>query len=163
MTRVDVDYALLSTWRANSRPNGFAMVRGIVDDSLAGGSIVERLQSGLFEVQLRDGDGSFDVTLPLTACRPRGVHGVICRQDAPRLVYFSLDATSPTSATATTFRMRLSARQLPDSETGAPARGENPIEGPVELTLRSPTASQSGVLSACRQRGSGTLACDAKR
>ncbi len=163
VTRVDVDYALLSTWRANSRPNGFAMVRGIVDDSLAGGSIVERLQSGLFEVQLRDGDGSFDVTLPLTACRPRGVHGVICRQDAPRLVYFSLDATSPTSATATTFRMRLSARQLPDSETGAPARGENPIEGPVELTLRSPTASQSGVLSACRQRGSGTLACDAKR
>ncbi len=158
-----VETATLSTWRDSPRDNGFVTLRGRLVDPNPDGTFIDRLLEGGFAVQVTDGDGSFDVTVELPDCEERGARGVLCRARVPRPVVISIVPEDRKAENPASYELRVSARKLPDSETGPLVPDTNPIEGPVEVTLRRGAATTSAELTDCTPRGYGTLICDGGR
>lgn len=157
--RIEARRAALSTWRVSSRDNGTVVVVGRIDDSGQGGMIVDRILAGGFDLNVADGDGSFNVTLPLDNCRRRRAAELMCAQTGARRMRFIMVPENRRAATPLRWVFRLRATGLPDSETGEPGEGTNPMGGPAIVSLRRGGAIETDLLSNCRQSGNGTLVC----
>lgn len=155
----DVDRAMLSTWRGGRPDNGFLMLRGLLSDPSPDGTLLDRILAGGFEIVVRDGDASFDVTVPLANCRRRGARGILCRQTSPRRIHALLIPENRRDPLSPRFTLRLSARKLHESETGPTVRGVSTLEGAVAVSLRRGIDSTSATMSQCTQRGYSTLVC----
>jgi hypothetical protein len=153
---IHVDRARLSTWRVRRRDNGTLVVTGKLDDTLQGGTLVDRLLAEDFELHVTDSDGSFDVTYPIVNCTRRRSTGLLCGARRARFVMVPSDRRA---AVPLIWHFRLRVRDLPDSVTGEPGQGDNPMDAPVTVSLLRAGAIESQTLSDCLQRGHSTLVC----
>ncbi|HYD50930.1 MAG TPA: hypothetical protein VEB21_21415, partial [Terriglobales bacterium] len=155
LSRIEVRRVLLSTGGRIAN-NGRVWVNGEINDSARGGVFDELVLAGGHSIRVADGDGSFDITVPLEQCRRRRQADVVCdlRGSLRARVAFVAQRRRPGE-----WKMRLFARGFPDTLTSAPGRMENPMEGPATVSLQAGGAAEHDIVSRCRQLSYNALWC----
>jgi len=150
-------YAYMNVGPEGSKENanGRLRVNGFVDDSGTGGDLPRRIAAGGYELRVRDADSSYDVSIALTGCKLRRNDTQITCKPLRR----SHVVLRPTRENPTLFRLRVTARDLPASQTGVRFGGTNPLAAPVAVTLTQGPFASSDSISECRTVAYSTLIC----
>lgn len=128
---------------------------GTVDEP-GGGTLDEDALAGRLQVHISDGDGSYEVLLPVSGCKRRGLGSVECgeRGDSRTVVVIIPDpGVSPTG-----FRFSIAASRLPVAQTGVVGRA-NPLDGPIKVDIVRDWGSTTQDLIDCRQASRRMLLC----
>jgi len=129
--------------------NGSLKIRALVDDNSTVGQLRVGLVAGTVTAVITDG-GQFNVTLVISGCKLTRSEGVRCRSSDGKVRANFV----PTAQGPYIYNMRLQARRLADTVTGA-----TPPIGPVSVILHQPGADRPDVISVCGPDSAFTLLC----
>ena len=148
-----IDYGMITTSTAD-RASGRARFVGTLENS--SGALAQDALSGDLQLHLRDGDGSFDLVLPITDCRARPNGGIECGGRGEP--HWRLMLLPEPGAIPGRHGVRFTASQLTSAQTGV-AGMINPLEAPLTIELVSSAITTSAEIGDCRQISRRSLHC----
>jgi hypothetical protein len=152
---LEIKRVYLTTGADGREPNGRAHVVARFSGA-DGATLAEDLLAGLLQLRVRDGDGSFDVLLPMTHCRSRARNGIVCEEEAGVRARLLIGPAWGSFPSALNIRLRVS--RLSNAQTGMPL-DENPLEGPATLELIRPLETTVGIANCCRRNNRTAITC----
>jgi hypothetical protein len=135
---------------AGNKDNGNFRIRGIVDDTLTGGSLPASLLSNTVTVNVKDA-AFYDATVTLTGCTSSGGGKRIRCKSSNRFLKASFRRIRDDPQL---YKASIKARRLSNAQTST----AQPI-GPVTVVLQQSAGPMQGSLDLCARRGNFALRC----
>jgi len=144
--------AVLSLGASSSPDKGLMKLDAVIDEDLTAQELLDELAAGL-SVRVTDADRSFDVTRLIMGCQLRAGGTAIRCGDA------GAGGRALLRRSGTSWRVTVTARDLPASQTGAVDPDANPVQGPARATVIRGGVAHAGTATGCRERLPRRLRC----